>query len=81
MLAVDEVTVAFDGRTVLDHVTLEVGHREVVALLGSSGSGKSTLLRVIAGLLTPDSGRIRIDDVDVTRVPTHRRSVGMVFQD
>lgn len=81
MLAVDEVSVAFDGQLVLDRVSLDVDRREIVALLGSSGSGKSTLLRVIAGLLTPDSGSVRIDGVDVTGVPTHRRSVGMVFQD
>ena len=51
------------------------------ALLGPSGSGKSTLLRVVAGLVTPDRGAVRIGDVDVTDVPTHRRGVGMVFQD
>ena len=52
-----------------------------MALLGPSGSGKSTLLRVIAGLVTPDRGTVRIAGVDVTDVPTHRRGVGMVFQD
>ena len=54
---------------------------EIVGLLGPSGSGKSTLLRVIAGLVIPDRGMVRIDGVDVTDVPTHRRGVGMVFQD
>ena len=53
----------------------------MLALLGPSGSGKSTLLRVIAGLERPDSGRVRIDGVDVTAVPPHRRGVGLVFQD
>jgi thiamine transport system ATP-binding protein len=66
---------------VLDRVSLTVDAHEVVALLGRSGSGKSTLLRVIAGLIAPDTGTVRIDGVDVTGVPTHRRSVGMVFQD
>jgi thiamine transport system ATP-binding protein len=81
VLEIDDVTVAFDTIPVLDGVSLEVHAHEVVALLGRSGSGKSTLLRVIAGLIVPDAGTVRIDGVDVTRVPTHRRSVGMVFQD
>ncbi len=75
------VSVAFDGHRVLREVSMQAGAGEVVALLGASGSGKSTLLRVIAGLLTPDAGRIDIGGTDVTRLPTHRRGVGMVFQD
>ena len=55
--------------------------REVVALLGPSGSGKSTLLRVIAGLVVPASGSVHLDGRDITRLPTHRRGIGMVFQD
>jgi thiamine transport system ATP-binding protein len=80
-LVASAVTVRFGDRTVLDAVDLTVGAGEIVALLGPSGSGKSTLLRVIAGLLPPDAGRIVIDGTDVTRVATHRRGVGMVFQD
>jgi thiamine transport system ATP-binding protein len=80
-LEVRGVSVAFDGGTVLDDVSLRVERGEVVALLGPSGSGKTTLLRVIAGLVPPDSGSIRLDGVDVTDVATHRRGVGMVFQD
>ena len=81
MLAVADVVVAFDGHRVLDGVSLDAADGEVVALLGPSGSGKSTLLRVIAGLITPDAGRVAIDGRDVTDVPTHQRGVGMVFQD
>lgn len=81
MLDVHDVTVAFDDTVVLDHVSFHVEPREVVALLGASGSGKSTLLRVIAGLRAPQSGHVVLDGTDVTGVPTHRRQVGMVFQD
>jgi thiamine transport system ATP-binding protein len=81
VLEVSEVSVAFDGTIVLDRLSLHVGQGEVVALLGGSGSGKSTLLRVIAGLVAPASGHVVLDGVDVTRVPTHQRHVGMVFQD
>ena len=81
MLEVREVRVSFDSVTVLDRLSLTVDAREVVALLGPSGSGKSTLLRVVAGLVVPESGSVWIDGEDVTATPTHRRSVGMVFQD
>ena len=81
MLAVRDVTVSYGGVPVLDGIDLDVGPSEIVALLGPSGSGKSTLLRVIAGIVRPDRGRVDIDGADVTDTPTHRRSVGMVFQD
>ena len=80
-LVVSEMVVTFGERTVLDGACLTVGAGEIVALLGPSGSGKSTLLRVIAGIVTPDRGTVHIGGSDVTSVPTHRRSVGMVFQD
>lgn len=86
MLSVRDVTVRFpapDGHAVavLDGVSLEVAPAEIVGLLGPSGSGKSTLLRVVAGLHQPDEGQVWIDGREVTAVPTHRRGVGMVFQD
>ena len=81
MLDVTDVTVAFGERTVLDRCSLHVDRGEIVALLGPSGSGKSTLLRVIAGLVRPDAGTVAIDGHDVGDLPTHRRRVGMVFQD
>ena len=81
MLVVDSVSVSLGGQSVLNTVSLEVAAGEVVAVFGPSGSGKSTLLRAVAGLVEVDSGRVVIDGVDVTGVPTHRRRVGMVFQD
>lgn len=81
MLDVHGITIAFDDTPILDDVSLQVADGEVVALLGPSGSGKSTLLRIIAGLETPDRGTVSIDGVDVSRLPTHRRGVGLVFQD
>ena len=81
MLVVDSVSVSLGGQSVLNTVSLEVTAGEVVAVFGPSGSGKSTLLRAVAGLVEVESGRVVIDGVDVTGVPTHRRRVGMVFQD
>jgi sulfate transport system ATP-binding protein len=64
----------------LDDVSLEVPDGSLTALLGPSGSGKSTLLRVIAGLETPDAGRVEIGGQDATDVPPQRREIGFVFQ-
>jgi thiamine transport system ATP-binding protein len=80
-LSVSDITVRLGGRDVLHDVSLDVDDREVVAVLGPSGSGKTTLLRVIAGLQAPTAGRVLIDGRDVTDVPTHRRGVGLMFQD
>ena len=52
----------------------------MVALLGPSGCGKTTILRMIAGLLEPSAGEIYLDADPITRVPVHRRNIGMLFQ-
>lgn len=65
----------------LDEVTIELRDGETVSLVGTSGCGKSTLLKVVAGLETPDRGRVYFDDVDVTAMAPRDRGVGMVFQD
>lgn len=61
-------------------VSLAARRGEFLALLGPSGCGKTTTLRMIAGLLEPDEGRILVRGADVIGVPTHKRNVGMVFQ-
>ena len=81
MLEARELTVRFGEREVLNRVSLSVADGEVVAVLGPSGVGKSTLLRVLAGLLVADGGSVWLDGAEITRVPSHRRSIGMVFQD
>ena len=62
------------------NLTLRVPDGLTMVILGPSGCGKTTLLRLIAGLITPDSGAVRYDDVDVTDVRPGDRRIGMVFQ-
>ena len=85
MLRLENVSVRFGARgrarPAVDAVDLEVAERETVCVLGPSGSGKSTLLRVVAGLQTPDSGRVLLGGRDQAGVPPHRRGVGLMFQD
>jgi putative spermidine/putrescine transport system ATP-binding protein len=64
----------------LQRVDLSIAKGEFVTLLGPSGSGKSTLLNLIAGMITPSSGRVVIDGRDATALPTNQRGLGMVFQ-
>ncbi|MBP0575325.1 ATP-binding cassette domain-containing protein, partial [Mycobacterium tuberculosis] len=61
-------------------MSLGVGQGELVSLLGSSGCGKTTTLRLVAGFMTPSAGSIRLGDRDLTRVPAHKRDIGLVFQ-
>jgi spermidine/putrescine ABC transporter ATP-binding subunit len=76
----ESVIKSYGSTVVVDGVSLSIDKGEFVTLLGASGSGKTTCLRMIAGFVTPNSGRVLIDDKDVTNVPPHRRDTGMVFQ-
>jgi putrescine transport system ATP-binding protein len=70
----------FGATAAVNDVSLSVERGAFYALLGPSGCGKTTLLRMIAGFETPDSGRIFIDGVDVSRLPPYARPVNMMFQ-
>jgi ABC-type Fe3+/spermidine/putrescine transport system ATPase subunit len=79
-LILERLDKSFDSHHVLCDLSLEIEAGEVLALLGPSGSGKTTALRLIAGFESPDRGRIRVGDEDVTGLPPSRRRFGMVFQ-
>ncbi|MCK5579905.1 MAG: phosphonate ABC transporter ATP-binding protein [Candidatus Omnitrophica bacterium] len=71
-----------DGTVALDGVTIKVEQGEFVVVLGPSGSGKTTLLRSVNGLVSPTSGNVRVNDVEVCEQSLRmvRRKVGMIFQ-
>ena len=75
-----DVSKAFDGETVLDHINLKIYDKDFVTLLGPSGCGKTTTLRIIGGFETPDTGDVRFDGKSVKDVPPHKRPVNTVFQ-
>ena len=79
-IVIESVAKSFGGFTAVDSINLRIYKREMFALVGASGCGKTTLLRMLAGFTTPSSGRILIDDVDMTHVPPHERPVNMMFQ-
>jgi putrescine transport system ATP-binding protein len=80
LLDVRALTKKFGATSAVDALDLTINDGEFFALLGPSGCGKTTLMRLIAGLETPDSGRIVLDGEDITHAPAHRRSTNMMFQ-
>src|SRR5699024_10616892 len=79
-LTLEHLEKRYDGFVAASDVSLRVNDGEFVSLLGPSGCGKTTVLRMIAGLLEPTSGRIYIDDRDITDLPSNKRNIGRVFQ-
>ena len=83
LLRVDDVVVRFGGVTAVNHASFEVDQGSVTGLIGPNGAGKTTCFNVITGLQAPMSGRVYLDDRDITRMPVHRRArhgIGRTFQ-
>ena len=74
-LEVVSIAKSYDKRAVLSDISLTVGKGEVLGLLGPNGAGKTTCFYSIMGLVRPDSGRILMDGVDVTKLPMYRRAI------
>jgi phospholipid/cholesterol/gamma-HCH transport system ATP-binding protein len=81
-----DVSLAFDGRSVLDGLSFRVMKGETKIILGGSGTGKSTTIKLVLGLLKPDSGQVFVDGEDITnyseiQMMRVRRKIGMIFQE
>jgi branched-chain amino acid transport system ATP-binding protein/urea transport system ATP-binding protein len=74
MLRIDHLRCGYGRTTVLHEVSLTVADGDMIAVLGRNGVGKSTLLKAIVGAIPVTSGRLSLDDRDLTRTPTHRRA-------
>jgi len=82
----EDVSIAFEGRVVLDGVSFRLARGETKALFGIAGAGKSTVLKLTLGLIKPDNGHIHVLGEDVTQMSEEelfdlRRKIGMVFQE
>src|SRR6185503_13319523 len=83
-LRTQELTKSYGGRTVVRGVSIEVGSGEIVGLLGPNGAGKTTTFYMTVGLTAPNSGRVILDDEDVTDAPMYvraRKGIGYLPQE
>src|ERR1041384_57029 len=74
LLKANNLIKQYAQRTVVDHVTFEVGHREVIGLLGRNGAGKTTTFRMIMGMVVPDGGQVMFDGFEITSLPMYKRA-------
>jgi lipopolysaccharide export system ATP-binding protein len=84
LLATHGLTKAYKRRRVVDQVSVHVGEGEIVGLLGPNGAGKTTTFRMVVGMVKPDSGRVSLRGLDITRMPMYRRArrgVGYLSQE
>jgi len=86
MIHIDHITKSFGSLQVLKDISLDIAKGEVVSIVGPSGAGKTTLLQIIGTLDKPDSGKVVINDMDITSMKSgalsdfRNRSIGFVFQ-
>ena len=81
VLSVRGLSASWGGRPVFRDLSFTLGERELVVLMGPNGAGKTTLLRVLTGLERPVAGSIELDGRSIDDLPTHRRRIGLLFQD
>jgi lipopolysaccharide export system ATP-binding protein len=74
ILQTRELSKTYRGRRVVDDVSISVQQGQVVGLLGPNGAGKTTSFYMIVGLISPDSGRVLLDDTDITELPMYLRA-------
>ena len=80
MIELKDIIVKFDDFEALHNINVEVKEGEFFTFLGPSGCGKTTTLRTITGFIEPVSGKVYVNDEDITNVPIEKRNIGIVFQ-
>ena len=80
ILNLQHLTKSFDGKKILDDLSIDIGRNEFVTLLGPSGCGKTTTLRIIGGFATPDEGKVIFEGEDITNLSPDKRHINTVFQ-
>ncbi|PID27467.1 MAG: ABC transporter related protein [Candidatus Cloacimonadota bacterium] len=80
MIRTENLTFKYDKKPIINRLNLSIDMGECVGIKGRSGSGKTTLLRLIAGLEETKSGKIFINNIDVSKLPAYKRNVGFIFQ-
>ena len=80
ILNLQHLTKSFDGKKILDDLSIDIGRNEFVTLLGPSGCGKTTTLRIIGGFATPDEGKVIFEGQDITNLSPDKRHINTVFQ-
>ncbi|NQY75053.1 MAG: LPS export ABC transporter ATP-binding protein, partial [Candidatus Margulisbacteria bacterium] len=74
MITTQKLIKSYNGRRVVDEITLTMDRGEIVGLLGPNGAGKTTSFYMIVGLIRPDSGQVLFDDEDITKMPMYQRA-------
>ena len=80
IVRLDSISKKYGNTTVIENISLDIYEGEFITLLGSSGCGKTTILRMISGLEEVSSGKVYIDNKDVTNVDPTKREVNTIFQ-
>jgi phospholipid/cholesterol/gamma-HCH transport system ATP-binding protein len=86
VILLDDVHFSIGSQRIIRGISFEILAGETVAIIGASGSGKSTLLKLILGLYSPNSGKVLIDGIEISKMKEYklravRKRIGMVFQD
>jgi lipopolysaccharide export system ATP-binding protein len=74
IISIENISLSFGKRKILDNVSFKINHGEILGMLGPNGVGKSTIFNLITGLIRPDYGKVKFDNIDVIDVPIYQRT-------
>jgi len=75
IISIENISLSFGKRKILDNVSFKINHGEILGMLGPNGVGKSTIFNLITGLIKPDYGKVKFDNIDVADVPIYQRTI------